>query len=429
MPGMVQRLGRWVRAPVLADGRWVALVSFLLALGCTPGGASDDAAAWSGEIVDSAGVAIVLNPLAPSDGAWGQWRVEERLAVGPTPGRPETDFGYVADAALDADTLYVLDQFAQTVHVFAPDGALVRGIGGPGEGPGELSRFATTLLLGDTDTVMIADWGRARMHRFGRDGRFFDALSLPVEGSRSWWRVAGDGRVHFRALTRYVGNDGRWRGNDLLLRPAATWERPDTVFTFVYAEPDLGGPGRPTLPLVVNAPTWEVLPDGRLVWTTLEDTRLRVHDATGALERLIGAAEWLPRPLASADEAALLELLGDKLVSLGGSRATVEQLDAELPDALPPVTTVRAGPERTMWAQRLGRVADAHPMALNTPDPPTGWGGALWDVLDAEGRRVGTVDLGPRVRVTRISHDRVVGVRRDDLGREEVVVWTLLRGS
>jgi hypothetical protein len=401
----------------------------VVALGCEagdrPGG---DGAVWSGEIEDSTGVTIVLNPPPPSDGAWGDWRVEERLAVGPTSGRPETDFGYVADVALEADTLYVLDQFAQTVHVFGPDGSLVRGVGGPGEGPGELSRFATTLLLVRADTVMIADWGQGRMHRFGRDGSFVDALSLPGEGARSWWRVAGDGRVHFRALTRYVDEESRWRGEDRLLRAADAWDHPDTVFSFAYREADLGGPGRPALPLVVNAPTWEVLPDGRLVWTTLDDTRLRVHDSTGSLERLIGAEDWVPRPLAPSDEAALLELMGDKLVFLGGTRATVQQLDTEVPETLPPVTTVRAGPEGTIWVQRLGRVADAHPMALNTPDPPTGWGGALWDVLDAEGRRVGAVDLGPRVRVTRVLDDRVVGVRRDELGREEVVVWALERG-
>lgn len=414
----------------------LSLLLATLAAACTPpGDAAAGDAAWTGEIVDSAGVVVVRNPPSSAqgarggegaDGAWGAWTVEERLAVGSAPDRPETDFGYVADAAIAADTLYALDQHAQTVRVFAPDGALVRSIGGPGDGPGELSRFAATLLL-RADTLLIADWGHGRMHRFERGGAFVDAVPLPGEGARSWWRVAGDGHVYFRALTRFVDDESRWRGDDRLLGAGEALERADTIFRFSYAEADLGGPGRPALPLVVNAPTWEVLPDGRLVWTTLEDSRLRVHDATGALRRLVEAPEWTSRAPDAADERAFRELMGDKLVSLGGSRATVDQLDTEMPAVLPVLTTVRAGPEGTIWVQRMGRPEDVHPMALNTPDPPTGWGGALWDVLDAEGRRVGTVDLGARVRVTRIAADRIVGVRRDELGREEVVVWTLAR--
>ena len=70
----------------------------------------------------------------------------------------------------------------------------------------------------------------------------------------------------------------------------------------------------------------------------------------------------------------------------------------------------------------MGEVEDVHPMMLNTPDPPSAWGGAMWDVFDAEGRRLAVVDVGPRFRVTRIAGDRLVGVRWDELGRASVEV-------
>jgi hypothetical protein len=121
-------------------------------------------------------------------------------------------------------------------------------------------------------------------------------------------------------------------------------------------------------------------------------------------------------------EARLLEeKAGEKLEMLGGSREALGQLPVEQPDRLPAVTSVVAGPEGTLWVQRLGHAEDVHPMALNTPDPPSGYGGGIWDVLDAEGRLLGSIELPARARVMRVVGDAVYAVQPDELDVERVV--------
>ena len=377
------------------------------------------------EVRDSAGVTLVHNT---GRAAWGgdAWRVEPFLEIAPDEARPETEFGFVADVATVGDTLYVLDQMARQVRVFGPDRSLARIIGGAGEGPGEFSAFASSLLI-VRDTLMVADWGRGRIHRFATAGSFIDDRTLPGEGARTWWRMAGDGEIYYRSLARFTDEQGRWRGGDYLLRASGNLQRPDTVLHFQYDETDLGAREAPRVPLVVNAPTWDVMPDGRIVWAALNDARLRIHGPDGELRRLVTSDTWTPVGIGNAGRQVLLDLLRERLVMLGGDADAAEQMQVDYPEALPVLTTVRAGPENTIWVQREGGLTNVHPMAINTPDPPVAWGGEAWDVLDADGVFQGTVALAPGTRITRILPDRIVGVRRDAVGQDVVVVWRLLR--
>ena len=381
-----------------------------------------------GTVRDSAGITIVGHP-AESETPVPRWSVVRDFRVDATTAGDDAAFGYVADVALAGDTLYVLDATAQSVSVFGADGRILRRIGGPGEGPGELSRFSTSLMLA-SDTVTVADWGHGRLHHFHANGAFLSSDPFGASGVRSWWRRTESGETLVRTLQRYVDEDDAWRGRDRLLRWRGGGHAVDTLLTFTYREVDLGGPGRPTLPLLVNAPTWAALSDGTIAWTSLEEGRIRLQRPGEARPTLvIEAEEWRPRAPTADDVSALMRLMGDRLVSLGGSRSVVEQLGAVPPERLPIVTTVRAGAEGTLWVQRMGAVTDAHPMMLNTPDPPSAWGGAIWDVFDPEGRRLAIVDLGPRFRVTRITDRRIVGVRWDELGRETVEVLRVVEGA
>ena len=112
---------------------------------------------------------------------------------------------------------------------------------------------------------------------------------------------------------------------------------------------------------------------------------------------------------------------------LGGSANAVEQVPLDYPQTLPVLTDVRAGPDATVWVQRAGSIRDVHPMALNTPDPPRGWGGRAWEVLDRDGRFLGTVDLPPRLRLMDIRGDLLLGIQADQDWVDHVVVMNLIR--
>src|SRR5690606_17712139 len=53
----------------------------------------------------------------------------------------------------------------------------------------------------------------------------------------------------------------------------------------------------------------------------------------------------------------------------------------------------------------------------------------VWTVFDTEGRRISQVQLPPKLRVTEIGADYVLGVEQDDLDVEYVRLYPLTRRS
>jgi hypothetical protein len=383
----------------------------VLALGTL---ACDDAATgsvWTGTVRDSAGVRVVDNPDQPDTDA--PWTAGSRTLYGDL-------FGTVADIEVDdAGRVYVLDGQASVVSVFGPDGTALAQWGGPGEGPGELSRFAASLwVLGDT--TVVADWGRSARIRFDGDGEPVETRPLPTApGARSWWRRGRDGRVWFRSLTRFVDDAGRWGGLDELSRIAPDGEA-EPVLTFEYAAADLGGPGDARVPLLVNAPSWDVGENGTVGWLAVGEGRIHIHGEDGGPPLDVRRPSWQPTPPSLAARDTLLQALADRFGMLGADPAMAFQMDATAPESLPAITSIRAGPDGTWWIQRLGSLAHVHPTAINNPDPPTGWGGGAWDVVDASGRYQGTVQLPAGTRVARIREDAVYVVLVDEFDVERV---------
>lgn len=407
-----------------APARCALLLAAGLLAGCDGEALRSDAPV---ELRDSAGVTIVESS---GPGAWedgGGWRAVEDLELGGD-GRPGTDFGHVTDVAVDRDgRIYVLDGFASEVRVFGPDGAFLRSLGGAGEGPGELSRFATDVIVSG-DTVLVADGVRGRVTRHSTDGEVLEALRLPPGlGGQSWWSLLPDGAFAVRAVEREVSPEGRWTGRDRLLRLDPSTSEVDTLLVFDYEASDIGGPGSPIAPIFVDAPSWAILPDGRIAWTSLHRPRLRIHDPDGALRRIVAHGAWRAAPLTEAERERLVERLGVKMEMLGSSAAALDGIDVTAPDSLPVLTGVLSGPDSTIWVRRMGGVGRVHPMALNAAAGSPYLGGPSWDVLDAEGRYLGTVTLPPRFTPFLVTDSAVYGVRLDELDVERVTRLRLER--
>jgi hypothetical protein len=168
-----------------------------------------------------------------------------------------------------------------------------------------------------------------------------------------------------------------------------------------------------------------------VAWSTLEASEVRVEEWTGEggarpVGRLRSQA-WRARPPSSEDLRALRILAGERLEMLGGDASTVEALPVVEPPVLPVMTDLAAGPEGTLWVQRTGDLRAVHPMATNTPDPPKGWGGATWDVLDREGRYLGSVEVPRRFRLMAFRGDLLVGAVADPRNVDSLVVLRLNR--
>lgn len=105
-------------------------------------------AVFAGELVTIDGVLHVRNGAAPAQGR-EIWHLEEQWRVG---GDDEDAMllGLVTEVAADADgNLYIMDSQLRQVHVFSPEGELLRSLFREGEGPGEVQRPRDLVLLPD----------------------------------------------------------------------------------------------------------------------------------------------------------------------------------------------------------------------------------------------------------------------------------------
>lgn len=383
-----------------------------------------------GEVMvrDSAGLQVVHN--LGTDSGWrnvARWRAEQDLSIGADTGSEVYQFGRIGDLAVsESGEVFAVDQLAGVVRVFGPDGVHRRTVGRPGRGPGELSRSANGVFILHGDSLVVPDPGERRITTFAPDGRPADIVQLPQRPMGQSWHFA-DNRFFMRGLTISRDSSGSFQFWDALLSLSRDASRADTLLLFDHAKTDLGGPGRLRVQLIVNNPSWTRLTDGRIAWTALDRDYVMVHDSLGVPVRRITHAQWVARSITPADRAGMVELLREKLRAIGGDASFADSPAVEAPLFFPAITTVRTGPDNTLWVQRMGALADIDPMAINAPDRADFFGGPVWDVLDHEGRFLGTLTLPARFRIFRITADYIYGAARDESGIERILRLRLYR--
>jgi hypothetical protein len=121
----------------------------VLALALSPAGAGEEV------MVD--GVPHIRNGREPSQGIETLDLRELWRAGGPED--EETLFGLVSDVGGDADgNTYVMDAQLCQVHVYAPDGRLLRTLFREGEGPGEVQDPRDMVMLGDGTVGLVQEF-------------------------------------------------------------------------------------------------------------------------------------------------------------------------------------------------------------------------------------------------------------------------------
>lgn len=109
-----------------------------------------------------------------------EWTLEltEELTIGAEPVTLQTAFYRPAALGFDFEgNLFVLDSGNHRVQVFSPDGAFVRTMGEPGEGPGQLADPQGMFVHPD-GRVWIADTRNRRLQRFSATGEMLPGISL-----------------------------------------------------------------------------------------------------------------------------------------------------------------------------------------------------------------------------------------------------------
>ena len=135
-----------------------------------------------------------------------------------------------------ADAVYIAEQHAQRVNVYAPDGALTRHWGRCGSGAGEF-REPSGIAFDADDNLYLADSGNHRIQKYTADGEYVSGWGRRGSGEGEFnmpWGVAldADGDVYvadwgndrvqkFTADGEFVmAFGGRGRGNGEFHRPS-----------------------------------------------------------------------------------------------------------------------------------------------------------------------------------------------------------------
>ena len=371
--------------------------------------------------IDSAGVRIVES--SAIDRPLG---VRIDLAVGAAEATDETAFGRVADVAVDGQgRLFVLDQIAQHVVVLDASGQVLAALGGPGEGPGELSPFANGVVVAPDGQVMVLDPGHGRLTMFDGELAYGGSVPLITPPMGSAWRLQGAGILTYRGLTRFRDGEGFFRTEDALLRHEIGTDRLDTIMALDYPPTELGTRENVRIPLIVNAPFWTPLPGGGVAWGSLDQAQVRIHDEAGQLSQIWRHPEWDRSDLTGEDRTVLTELLRTKLLALGGDPGGADLPNVELWDQFPAITHIVANEAGTLFVQRMGDAASVHPFAVNDPDRAAWFGGEIWDVFSSDAGYLGSARLPSPTRVFRALGSTLYGVTETPTGAEQVVRLTI----
>ena len=328
----------------------------------------------------------------------------EELRIGSV---EDPDFGFSEVRQVrvsDRGDVFVLDAMSRDVRVFDSDGELLRVIGGPGEGPGEFASPVSMGLLGDT--LWVADVRNRRIIWFSADGELL--WTTPTLGATVESGVRGvtltvvpsrplpDGFIESdRAIM--VGSDREIRpyrypvvlfNRDGEVVDTVRWETADenAVSFRVGGRQGYAPVLRPARPVDIAAPDGRVIVD----WSVPENTT----DGTMTIVRLDSAGDTaystdLRYTAVPVPSSVLDSLVTPMLVVAGSMGATERELESalrsaiQLPTHRPPVRTVRAGADGSVWLQ------------LNAPDDDA----ADWTVVASNGQPRGRVRLPARMQI------------------------------
>ncbi len=319
--------------------------------------------------------------------------------VGSLDGPEWQTFGDVGGTAFDAaGNLYILDVQSSRIVVVGPDGKLVREVGSPGDGPGELGGPIGFAVLRD-GTIVVTDTGHQAYVVYGPDGVYEKQLAFRRDNGvtrigdiepdpRGGAILSGGGHT---SISMSVGPGQRPElptGRPIERIPLQGEEVGPSTLVEAWQPPrddrpqEVSGGGMRFRMAMAGPRTFEpglyvgALPDGGVVYVDSTDYAVKVTDEEGAVLRVI-RRPFRPRPVTQEIEEAekdrrlqeLEEGEGPKMVvrigSPGGGVRTVDpaavkemmkdQIDQmRFYPEVPVLMGLSTGWTGTIWVQRRG---------------------------------------------------------------------------
>lgn len=329
-------------------------------------------------------VAAMLALTAQLAAAQGtRWTLRETLRIGGDENGPAA---FVSIRAFDVDArgrILVFERSTQDIRMFAPDGKFVKTIGRSGSGPGEMKN-AEGMIINRDGRIWLRDAANTRFTVFSAEGEYEASWTMRFCWSQGIWRpqvdrqgrlidydcvVGGDVRPYPYAILAYRGD--RSGVDTLHLRPecgsrelseAGTWVRRSekaTMYTSI-----------PFAPFPVQA----IGPSGES-WCAPNSSRYELMRVMPGAKDTVRVSRNVPAiPVTRAERDSIIGRFDEKGPSgLDFSR---------IPSTKPVVGVITIDSQGRAWIRR----ADAR-------------GNVTFDVFNAAGQFVASVDLGAGVRM------------------------------
>jgi hypothetical protein len=354
--------------------------------------------------------------------AASRWTIEPTplLTIGESQADTNDMFSQVVGATrLPDGGVLVGDVGAYALRLFAANGQFVRRFGRKGDGPGEIGYLKSLLRCGDS--VVTVDISANRISMFSLGGNYVRSFRFtsPQAGRSAYATAcnAGGDFAHYgwEVLTDVKG--GVYRSNvplwiskaDDAARPALATVPGSERFGQV-----LNGQVRGSRPLPLGKQTAIAIGKERVYVASGDQYEIAVFDFTGKSLPSI-RENRPPRATARADIEFLKEREFATLPAARRERAERDFDALPFPTTLPSYSALIVDARGHVWAQDYPRGAAAK---------------ATWNVYDATGNRVTSVELPKHLEVYEIGADYILGRFLDpDESIPLVRLYRLRRGT
>ena len=368
------------------------------------------------QIEDSAGVRIVEYDRTPTAEPPFRFPAAPRYRHGANPG--DYIFQFVEAGRLFPDGGAVVADWYSEVVVLSPDGTTHEVLAKVGEGPGEVISPYSVFVLGQ-DSVLVPDDRQSRLTLFVSDS-VARIVSLPraqhfgVAGIGSSGELLLMDRYAYRS---WVDIEEEWLAGHMTLFDTETGAL-DTVASYDHWLRQRSGQPTPII-----RPVGEVtVAAGRFVYTRSDRPEITWRLPDGTVERIV---RWRPEPTLLTEELleggeAYNRMIGR--MNYGASDARLEEIIQEdmsryramIGQSLPLFGSPFADADGNVW---LPSYRPAYPEE-----------GSPYTVISPDGEWLGQVEAPPRFRILDVAGGLVLGVLRDEMDVENVVVYGLVGG-
>jgi hypothetical protein len=336
----------------------LGLMLLFLSLSCGPGDPG-----WQGRVEVRDGVTVVMNPEDPlfPDAVL---ELENDLTISGSEEDERQILQNIVTLDVDAEgRIYLLDEQAGDIKLFAPDGGFIRTMGRKGQGPGEFG-FPIMLLITPAQEILVHDMGQRAIKFLDLQGNYLRQISIADKFQFMGPKMLPDGRMVGSHLIPAEQPSAALKIFDPELEPV------ETLVTLPVEPP-------PVLNYFAsNSMTglrWNLDYRNEIVWGDFlnPEYTLYIHDRIGKHVRTI-TREYQGARIGEAEKAVLLK-------KMFGDNPVPPQWDIRFPERFPPFSGTSHDDEGRLF--------------VRTHESAGQEGLETYDVFDVEGRYVAKIGI------------------------------------